>query len=485
MVFSSTLFLTMFLPIVLGIYFLAQEKLRNMVLLIASLLFYAWGEPKAVWIMVALIILSYFVGVGIEKYPKYARGILSLGIIANLSALIFYKYWMFLLGNINLLSGWFHFEPFKIPAIALPIGISFYVFQIMSYLIDVYRGGVSVQKNFICLATYVSLFPQLVAGPIVRYETIQQDIRNRATNFENVYWGLRRFVIGLAKKVLIADQMAFVADIIFKTPVQSIPVLFAWVGALTYTLQIYYDFSGYSDMAIGLGRMFNFRFLENFNYPYISRSISEYWRRWHISLGSWFRDYIFLPLSRALSLSKTYGKLSRAIGRKKANITLTVIALFVVWFATGLWHGAAWTFIVWGLYNGFFILIETLTGWSKPRKSYLGRGVQHTYCVLAFIVGFVIFRADTLTYAWEYIKVMFGAKDAPPLDTFYKATEFLTYSNVLIFVVGWLLATPVVAQWYRNHVGTKTDAFVIVLLFVAAYVFAITSTFSPFIYFRF
>ena len=485
MVFSSVIFLTMFLPIVFGVYFLAQEKLRNMVLLGASLLFYAWGEPKAVYLMLFLITLTYFVGIGIQKSHKYSKWLLSFGIVANLSALFFFKYWMFLLENINLCFQMFHHPVIDVPQIALPIGISFYVFQILSYLIDVYRGQVVAQKNFISLATYVSLFPQLVAGPIVRYETIAEDIQNRKTDFNNVYQGLRRFVIGLAKKVLISDQIALVADTIFNTPAKDIPCFFAWIGAIAYTLQIFYDFSGYSDMAIGIGRIFNFRFLENFNYPYISKSISEYWRRWHISLGSWFRDYMFLPISRALSLSKSYNWLSEKLGRKKASILLTIIALFVVWFATGLWHGAAWTFVFWGLYNGLFILFELLTGWSKEKKSLILRFFQHIYALLVIIVGFVIFRSNTLTYAWQYLKAMFGFSGVP-LNHFYKATEFLTYSNVLVFVLGCVFATPVVANWYQKRVGgTKGDTAVMIILFIITYVFAVTSTFSPFIYFRF
>ena len=486
MVFSSVLFLTMFLPIVLGIYFLAQEKIRNAVLLTASLIFYAWGEPKAVIVMVALIVLSYVVGLGIEKFPKYSKWILTFGILSNLSALIYYKYWMFLLENINLC---YSPPPISvIPKIALPIGISFYVFQILSYLIDVYRGQVAAQRNLASLATYVSLFPQLVAGPIVRYETIEKDIQNRSVSYEQVYQGLRRFVIGLAKKVLIADQMAFVADTVFNSPVKEIPTLFAWVGALAYTLQIYYDFSGYSDMAIGLGRVFNFKFLENFNYPYISKSISEFWRRWHISLSTWFREYVYIPLG----------------GNRRGNLHC-YINLFIVFLITGFWHGATWSFIVWGVWNAIFIIIERVgrnlvhdidargsceQREKGPTENKLQRilsilaPLRHLYALLVIITGWVIFRADTLTYAWQYIKTMFGGSNAP-LNSFYRATEFLTYSNVMIFIISCVLSTPLIARWYSKYEGTKRDTCVMMILFVVAYVFAITSTFSPFIYFRF
>ena len=486
MVFSSVLFLTMFLPTVLGLYFLAQEKLRNAVLLTASLIFYAWGEPKAVIVMVALIVLSYVVGLGIERYPKYSKCILTFGILSNLSALIYYKYWMFLLENINLC---YSPPPISvIPKIALPIGISFYVFQILSYLIDVYRGQVAAQRNLASLATYVSLFPQLVAGPIVRYETIEKDIQNRSVRYEQVYQGLRRFVIGLAKKVLIADQMAFVADTVFNSPVKEIPTLFAWVGALAYTLQIYYDFSGYSDMAIGLGRVFNFKFLENFNYPYISKSISEFWRRWHISLSTWFKEYVYIPLG----------------GNRRGNLRC-YINLFIVFLITGFWHGATWSFVVWGVWNALFIIIERV-GRNlvhgvdvKGSCGQMGKGstenrlqrilsilspLQHLYALLVIMIGWVIFRADTLTYAWQYIKTMLGDSDAP-LNSFYEATEFLTYSNALIFIIGCILSTPLVTRCYSKYEGTKRDTCIIMILFIVAYVFAITSTFSPFIYFRF
>lgn len=483
MVFSSVLFLTMFLPIVLGLYFLSEERFRNYILLTASLVFYAWGEPKAIFVMLSLIILTYFTTIAMERFPSHAKILLSFSILLNLSALLFYKYWMFLLQNLNYLSNFLHFKPVEVPSIALPIGISFYVFQIISYLIDTYRRGGGAQKNIVSLAMYLSLFPQLVAGPIVRYETIAQEINNRKTDFDNIYWGLRRFVIGLAKKVLIADQIAVVSDSIFNTPVNDIPCLFAWVGAFAYTLQLYYDFSAYSDMAIGIGRVFNFKFLENFNYPFISTSISEFWRRWHISLGSWFRDYLFLPLSRALSESRCFTKISET-NIKKANVLLILISLLVVWGATGLWHGAAWTFVVWGLYNGFFILFEVLTNWSRPKKSSGLRIIQHIYTILVFVVGFVIFRSESMSYAVHFLKIMFVG-NAVSFNNFYKATSFLTYSNILVFITGFIFATPVVANWYKKYAGSKIDSFVMLSLFAVAYVFAVTSTFSPFIYFRF
>lgn len=466
MVFSSALFLTMFFPVVLGVYFLAQEKLRNCVLLAASLLFYAWGEPKAVFVMIALIVASYFIALGMERFPKCAKAILVVGIVLNLSALLFCKYWMFLLENVNLLSGALSFKAVKIPKIALPIGISFYVFQILSYLIDVYRGQVKAQKKFISLATYVSLFPQLVAGPIVRYETIAEDLENRATNFDNVYQGLRRFIIGLAKKVLIADQMAFIADTVFDSPVQTIPTVFAWIGALAYTLQIFYDFSGYSDMAIGIGRMFNFRFLENFNFPYAARSVQDFWRRWHISLSSWFKDYLYIPL-----------------GGNRCSKLRTLFNSYVVFGLCGLWHGATWNFVTWGLYHGSFLAAEKAG--LKKLIDKLPATLANLYVWLFAIVGWVIFRAKDLITAKQYLKIMFFGNKKAPLNTFYQATEFITYSNVIVLIAAILFSYPLVPQKYSEIRYTKTDCIAMAFLFVIAYVFAITSTFSPFIYFRF
>ena len=466
MVFSSALFLTMFFPLVLGFYFLAQERLRNYVLLAASLLFYAWGEPKAVFVMIALIAVSYIAALAIEKYPRYAKMFLVAGIALNLSALLFYKYWMFLLENVNLLSGLLAFKPFNIPKIALPIGISFYVFQILSYLIDVYRKQVSAQKSLPLLATYVSLFPQLVAGPIVRYETIAEDLQNRKTNFDNVYKGLRRFVIGLAKKVLIADQMAFVADSVFTYPPPLIPTVFAWVGALAYTLQIFYDFSGYSDMAIGIGRIFNFRFLENFNYPYCAKSVQDFWRRWHISLSSWFRDYLYIPL-----------------GGNRCSKARTYLNSYIVFGLCGLWHGATWNFVVWGLYHGTFLALEKAG--LKRLIDRLPAFVANLYVLLFAIVGWVIFRANTLPQAGQFLKIMFCGNPNAPINSFYKATEFLTYSNLIVFVVAIVFSYPLMPKIYAAKRYSKTDCVLIGMLFVVAYVFAITSTFSPFIYFRF
>ena len=467
MVFSSTIFLSMFLPLVLALYFLAQERLRNYVLLGASLLFYAWGEPKAVWIMIVLIILSWFIAYKMDKTCGKARKLwLAAGICGNLSALFFYKYWMFFLQNFNLLLSDLHRPMLDVPQIALPIGISFYVFQIMSYLIDVYRKEVKAQPNLFLLATYVSLFPQLVAGPIVRYQTIAEDLENRKTQPDNIFIGMRRFVIGLAKKVLVADQVAFIADKVFDAPVASVPCAFAWLGALAYTLQIYFDFSAYSDMAIGLGRIFNFRFLENFNYPYSAHSVQEFWRRWHISLSTWFRDYLYIPL-----------------GGSRKGKWRTYLNCYIVFGLCGLWHGASWNFVVWGLYHGTGLMVERI-GLSKLLER-LPSALSNLYVWLFAVIGWVMFRATDLTHAGQFLKIMFLGNPSAPLNTFYTATEFLTYSNLLIMLLGIVLSYPIFNGRYKRFKFSPAETALVFALFAVAYVFAMTSTFSPFIYFRF
>ena len=477
MVFSSAIFLSLFLPIVLGIYFLAQEKLRNYVWLFASLFFYAWGEPKAVFIMLSLILFSWLIGLGIElkQNKKSAKLLLFFGVFTNLSALFFYKYWMFFLGNFNLVLENLNFSPLKIPYIALPIGISFYIFQIISYLVDVYRGEVKAQKSFTTLTTYVSLFPQLIAGPIVRYQTIEEDLHNRKTNVDNIFIGLRRFVIGLAKKVLIADQMALVADTVFDSPIQTIPTIFAWVGAIAYMLQIFYDFSGYSDMAIGLGRIFNFRFLENFNYPYCSKSIKEFWRRWHISLSSWFRDYLYIPLG----------------GNRRGKIK-TYINMYIVFGLCGWWHGATWNFVVWGLYHGTGLVLERfcLDRYIEKIKNWricnmqLGWVLLNLYTLLFVLIGWVIFRCADLQNAIEFIKLMFCGNEIS-INSFSDALKFMTYSTLFSGLIGILCAYPIFEGKYMHIKYSIAESFGIIMLFIITYVFAMTSTFSPFIYFRF
>lgn len=345
MVFSSSVFLFAFLPIVLFVYFFAAEKYRNFVLLGASLLFYAWGEPKNIVVMLISIAVNYLFGFAVAREWKVKKIALVLSVIYNLGVLFVFKYLNFAVDTVNRVSG----AQIEIAQIALPIGISFYTFQIMSYVIDVYRGNVKVQKNLIDLALYISLFPQLIAGPIVRYIDVERQIKRRLTTFEGAKIGVIRFAIGFSKKVLIADQLAVLADTCFAGANPSIWL--NWIGIVAYSLQIFFDFSGYSDMAIGLGKIFGFDFLENFNYPYISQSIQEFWRRWHISLSSWFRDYLYIPL-----------------GGSRAGKVRTYINLMIVFFLTGLWHGASFNFIVWGLFYAVFLVLERL-GLAEILKS--------------------------------------------------------------------------------------------------------------------
>ena len=358
------------------------RKYKNLVLLAFSILFYAWGEPIFVLVMILSIIANYAFGSLIDKFRNKDKIFLWISVVFNLGILFIFKYLCFTLQNI----GWLINKDFSNIKIALPIGISFFTFQAMSYVIDVYKKKVEVQKSLFNLGLYISLFPQLIAGPIVRYETIAKEIENRNENYDDFAVGTIRFIQGLAKKVIIANNVALIADAAFETPINELSTAFAWLGAIAYTLQIYFDFSGYSDMAIGLGRMFGFHFLENFNYPYMASSITDFWRRWHISLSSWFRDYVYFPLGGS------------RVGSKARHI----FNLFVVWLLTGIWHGANWTFIVWGLFYFVLLVMEKQTSLVK-KKAWWG----HIYTMLFVIIGWVIFRAKNITNAYEYIKVMF------------------------------------------------------------------------------
>ena len=466
MVFTSTVFLGLFLPVLFGVYFLANRAARPYVLLVFSLFFYAWGEPSAFVVMVALMVVNYLLGLVIAKTAvrgRLAQTVLAVGVAIDLGALVAYKYLGFLVENllpvIKLCGG-----NMSVPKIALPIGISFYVFQILSYLVDVYRREVAAQKNPAKFMLYVSFFPQLIAGPIVRYQTIAADIENREANFDNIVAGVRRFVIGLAKKVLIADVMASIADVVFDAPVTSIPCAYAWLGAIAYTLQIYFDFSGYSDMAIGLGRIFNFRFLENFDHPYASCSVQEFWRRWHISLSSWFRDYLYIPL-----------------GGNREGAWRTYANMFTVFFLCGLWHGAAWNFVVWGVYHGVGLVVERAG--LKNVIAKLPRPLANVYLMLFVIVGWVLFRAPDLSYAVGYLGAMFGASDAA-FASFGASLKFLYLNRFVLLAVGVVASYPV----FDRLVARVPEALRLVsaaVLFVTVFVIAMTSAYSPFIYFRF
>ena len=385
MVFSSVTFLCIFFPIVFLLHaVLPNGKMRNAALILASLLFYAYGEPVYVILLLVSVALNYLFGLGVAGRKK--KAVLTAAVIVNIGLLFVFKYAGFFVSSLNsLLPG---SAALPVPKLSLPIGISFYTFQALSYVIDVYRGQTEVQRKFFRLLLYVSFFPQLIAGPIVKYHDIEKEIATRNAAVDDIFSGLTRFSIGLGKKVLIANTMAYAADTIFAMPASNVGLLASWVGAIAYVLQIYFDFSGYSDMAIGLGRMFGFHFLENFNYPYISDSIREFWRRWHISLFTWFRDYLYIPLG----------------GNRKGR-TRTIINKYIVFFCTGFWHGANWTFLIWGLFHGTLQMCEE-KHWIPVHRGW--RVFNHIYTLLMVTVGFVIFRADTMGQAGTMLAAMFG-----------------------------------------------------------------------------
>lgn len=462
MVFSSPIFLCLFLPTLFGCYFLAPIRLRNLVLLLFSLIFYAWGEPRAVWVMLALTLLNYLLawGVGSRGRAFY----LAVSVVLNLAVLFFYKYLVFFSESLLPAAHWLGWD-FQIPGIRLPIGISFYVFQLISYQVDVYRREVCPQRNPLTFMMYVCLFSQLIAGPIVRYSTIVNDLANRRISFDNLLSGLRRFALGLAKKVLIADAMAAVADCVFSVRVESVPCVWCWVGAIAYTLQIYFDFSGYSDMAIGLGRMFNFHFLENFDYPYSACSIRDFWRRWHISLSTWFRDYLYIPL-----------------GGNRSGTARTLLNLFLVFLLCGAWHGAAWTFVVWGIYHGVGIVLERFCVRRNQTVGFSAIGNMLT--MLFVIVGWVIFRASSVNAAFIFLRNMFCGNPQVADAFFPVAIPVVSVKMVIVMVSGVVLSYPRVPQLFArlNEVMKLPLEF---LILVVAFIFAVTSSFSPFIYFRF
>ncbi len=410
MVFSSTTFLFIFLPIVLAIYYnpiIKNRTFKNVFLLIASLLFYAWGEPVFVFVMIVSIVINWFLAIMINKDEINKKTYLIVAIIYNVGLLFLFKYLSFILKNIGLLL---NTDTLNIN-ITLPIGISFFTFQMLSYILDVYHKKAKVQKNVLYVGLYVSLFPQLIAGPIVRYETIANEIDNRKESFYEFTKGIYRFVYGLAKKVLISNYVAMIADNVFRNAeISQISVLTAWIGIIAYTLQIYFDFSGYSDMAIGLGRMFGFHFNENFNYPYIATSIKDFWRRWHISLSTWFRDYVYIPL-----------------GGNRVSKKRHLFNLFVVWLLTGIWHGANWTFIIWGLYYYVLLVIEEHVIFNKKNKI-----LPHIYTMFFVMIGWVIFRVENLEMLFTYLSYMFGINSVALVDNM--AIDYIRFSIGAIIV---------------------------------------------------
>lgn len=466
MLFSSISFIYVFLPAVCFLYLITRKELHNPILLIASIIFYAWGEPRYLAIMIVTIMVNYLGALLIEKYPLKKKLTLTLTIAANLGFLIYFKYFNFILGNINALLH----TNIDFIKVVMPIGISFYTFQAMSYLIDVYRGECKAQKDIYKMALYICLFPQLIAGPIVKYHDVAEQIDSREVNFEKVDIGVKRFIIGLAKKMLIANTMGAIADKIFVQAPDTFTPLIAWIGSFAYSLQLFYDFSGYSDMAIGLGLIFGFRFMENFNYPYISKSITEFWRRWHISLSTWFRQYVYIPL-----------------GGNKISPNRTYINLAVVFFLTGLWHGASWNFIFWGLWNGFFIILEKMTGWHKETDKPFINFLKHIYTIFIFVLGWVMFRADNMHYAAIYLKNMFGLVKVH--DIAYAINYYGDTVEVLTFIIALICATPVFSKILEIKQERKILRSIVniwlIILFILSTAAVAASTYNPFIYFRF
>ena len=457
MVFSSLTFLLIFLPLLLIVYFLVRDiKTKNYILLIFSLVFYAWGEPVYIILMILSIVITYISGRLISHHHKYKKISFILSIALLLLSLLFFKYYNFLIDNINILL---HINITR-SKLSLPIGISFYTFQAISYLCDVYSNKTKVQNNIFHLALYISLFPQLIAGPIVRYETIENEIVDRKHSVNSVTKGFKRFIIGLTKKVIIANNMALIADNIFdsNTPVGT---LLIYIGAISYTLQIYYDFSGYSDMAIGLGRILGFSFLENFNYPYISKSITEFWRRWHISLSSWFRDYVYIPL-----------------GGNKKGIKKQIRNIMIVWLLTGLWHGASWNFIIWGLYYGMLLLIEKFI--LKDLIEKIPNIFRHIITLFLVIIGWVIFRITDLNSLLPTLKYMFVVKKS--------SSDFIFHNMNLIFSF-YLMIPAIIFCYPFRTINTEKYKLLVNLLYIGLLLIniaaLISNTYNPFIYFRF
>ena len=462
MLFSSIPFLFYFLPAVLILYFLVPTKLKNTVLLLFSLVFYAWGEPKYVFLMIATICLFFFCGIAIGKAPnqKMKKVWLAVSIVTSLALLAIFKYADFGVGTVNSLFG----SSIPLLKLALPIGISFYTFQCLSYTIDVYRGEAEVQKNIISFGAYVSLFPQLIAGPIVRYVDVARELDHRTHSWNDVALGLRRFLIGLCKKILIADRFAVLLNVFRESSQQS--VLFFWMYAVGFTLHIYFDFSGYSDMAIGLGRVFGFHFIENFNYPYMSKSIGEFWRRWHMSLGSWFRDYVYIPL-----------------GGNRVKPLRWVFNTLVVWMLTGLWHGAAWNFVVWGLLYALFLMLEK---WGKPILDRIPGLIRRVYVFLVVMLGFALFNAVDFTQALSDIKGLFGMGGVPLVT---QETLYYLRSYGVLFVLGFVGATPLMktigTRLEKTTVGAIIEPILLIAALLVCTAYLVDGSFSPVLYFRF
>lgn len=467
MVFSGLTFLLLFLPAVLLVYFIVPKRFKNAVLFLFSLLFYAWGEPVYVVLMLFSTVLDFSCGKVVDRYrgtPKAKIGLL-VSVFVNLGLLCLFKYTDFFITTINSITG----TAIPLLNLPLPIGISFYTFQTMSYTIDVYRGDAKVQNNIISFGAYVSLFPQLIAGPIVRYQTIADQINDRTHSFDKFGDGVKRFAVGLAKKVLLANNIGLLWSAVSKTDISQLSVVSAWLGAIAFAFQIYFDFSGYSDMAIGLGKIFGFDFLENFNYPYISKSITEFWRRWHISMGTWFRDYVYIPLGG---------------NRKRFAVQIRNIA--VVWLLTGFWHGASWNYVLWGVFYGILLIIEKLflLKYLNKAPSFIG----HIYAVICILIGWVFFAFEDISQGLDYLKVMFGGASAfVTNETMYQMISYLPL--LLICLVA---STPVGKILYGKLKKLKNSTLTslvsisgMLAVTVLSTAYLISGSYNPFLYFRF
>lgn len=472
MVFSSLLFLFRFLPIVLIIYFISPRKLRNAILFFSSLVFYAWGEPIYVVLMLFSTVVDFTHGMLVHYFKekgqiKYAKLAVGSAMTINLLLLGFFKYSDFIIRNINSIAG----SSIPLLNLALPIGISFYTFQTMSYTIDIYRGDAKVQKNIISFGSYVALFPQLIAGPIVQYNTVAEQLNHRKENLDEFSYGIMRFMCGLGKKVLLANNIGMLWDQINALPVHNLPVLTAWIGITAFAFQLYFDFSGYSDMAIGLGHMFGFRFLENFNYPYMSRSITEFWRRWHISLSSWFRDYVYIPL-----------------GGNRHGLAKQVRNISIVWLLTGVWHGASWNFVLWGVYFGAFLILEKfiLLKWLNKVPKFL----THVYTLFVVWIGWTLFAFDDLSAGISYLKAMFGMNGMGVLN---REGMYLLLNYAVLLVI-LMIACTNLPKKIATYITEKTSESIVIPclrnvfiigVFLISLSYLVASTYNPFLYFRF
>lgn len=468
MVFSSVVFLYIFLPIMLLVYFIVPKKFKNAVMIIASLIFFAWGEIRYIFIMLILAVMDYFCGKKIDKYfdnKKKKRLYLGIDVGVNLLILFFFKYADFIISNINLITG------FNIPLlnIPLPIGVSFNTFQSLSYIIDVYRGTVKCEKSFYNYLTYTTLFPQIIAGPIVRYETVDEELVDKKISMNNFTKGMKRFILGLGKKVLIANNVGKLWSIIESGSYITLSPTLAWLGLVAFALQIYFDFSGYSDMAIGLANIFGMNFDENFNYPYISKSITEFWRRWHITLSSWFKDYIYIPL-----------------GGNRKGLAKQIRNILIVWFLTGAWHGASWNFILWGLYFGVILILEKMFLLKFLEK--IPAIFRHIYTIFLVLISWLIFAFEDLGKIGEYFKALFNFN----YSYSYNSEGIYYLKNyAIIIIIGIILSTPIITKLLKK-METKNKllpslitSFIYIAIFIFSTSYLVSDSFNPFLYFRF